>query len=139
MDSLQPGVGAGRKLCAPAAERNCEHIVKELLPLIEERVVSNAGRQTTHLLEVASGTGQHAAALAAALAAPLANLPQRHDVVIHPSDLYSQDGFGSIAAYAAEVSIEYVEVRRPVHLDCTTNFAETFRDEETGAQHVDGG
>lgn len=132
------GHGSTRKLCAPAAERNCEHILSRLVPLIEDRV-SASGRRTD-ILEVASGTGQHAAALAVALGKSerLARIETDWTVVLHPSDIPSDDGFGSIRAYAQDVDDAHVEMREPISLDCTCDsFVEMFR-AEAGRDHVDG-
>lgn len=57
----------GNRMAAPAAARNQEAILKELLPRLP---------RTGAVLEIASGTGQHVAALAA----------HRPDLVFYPTD-----------------------------------------------------
>ena len=80
---------------SPAAERNARPILQVLQPLLAAR-----GRA----LEVASGTGQHVAAFAAALP----------DWTWQPSDLHD-DHFDSIAAWCAQANVH--NVRAPVRLD----------------------
>ena len=78
-----------------AAERNARPILQILQPLLPAR-----GRA----LEVASGTGQHVAAFAAALPG----------WTWQPSDLHD-DHFDSIAAWCAQAGVR--NVRAPVRLD----------------------
>ena len=80
---------------SPAAERNALPILQVLQSLLPDR-----GRA----LEVASGTGQHVAALAVALPG----------WTWQPSDLHG-DHFDSIAAWCAQAGVR--DVRAPVRLD----------------------
>ncbi|MGP1629674.1 MAG: DUF938 domain-containing protein [Giesbergeria sp.] len=80
---------------SPAAERNSAPILLRLRALLGA---------SGEALEIASGTGQHAAAFAAAL-------PGWH---WQPSD-WQAEGFGSIAAWAAQAGAANVQV--PVRLD----------------------
>ncbi|SDZ05111.1 Protein of unknown function [Jannaschia faecimaris] len=65
--SVAPVADVDGRMTAPAAERNRDAILKVLLPKLP---------RVGGVLEVASGTGQHIAALAA----------HRPDLVFHPSD-----------------------------------------------------
>jgi hypothetical protein len=90
------------KKVAPAAERNKEPILKVLA-----RVLPPSGR----LLEVASGTGQHAVHFAAGLPA----------WQIQPSDL-AEDNLASIQAWADEAALP--NLLPPVRLDvCAPGWA----------------
>ncbi|HHH28608.1 MAG TPA: DUF938 domain-containing protein [Polyangiaceae bacterium] len=80
---------------APAAERNKEVIVEVLAAEL---------RNPCTLLEIASGTGQHAVHIAG-------RLPH---VVVQPSDV-SVEAVASIAAYRAEAALD--NLRAPVTLD----------------------
>ena len=80
---------------SPAAERNALPILQVLQPLLAPR-----GRA----LEVASGTGQHVAAFAAALPG----------WTWQPTDLHD-DHFDSIAAWCAQAGVH--NARAPVRLD----------------------
>jgi len=92
---LTPGHPDGR-LVAPAAARNCQPIVAALQPLL-------AGR-TGLALEIGSGTGQHAAALAHALPA----------LDWQPSDPHDEH-LASIRAWAAHAG--HANLRPPLRLD----------------------
>jgi SAM-dependent methyltransferase len=94
----------GSKLFAPSADRNVDAIVA-----LVHGVAPAQGRA----LEIASGTGQHVTALAAAL-------PQ---LTWHPSEL-ATDRIASIDAYAAEV--ELPNLHAALFLDATqTGWAAT--------------
>ncbi|WP_299415946.1 DUF938 domain-containing protein [uncultured Sulfitobacter sp.] len=91
MTSLPPSASVatqttGGKLCAPSALRNAP-VITALL----RDVAPPAGRA----LEIASGTGQHITALAAAI-------PQ---ISWHPSEI-AADRIASIDAYAAEAALD---------------------------------
>ncbi|MCX7567351.1 DUF938 domain-containing protein [Sulfitobacter sp. F26169L] len=90
--------GDGPKLCAPSAIRNTPAIVACL-----DSVAPQSGRA----LEIASGTGQHITALAAAI-------PGLH---WHPSEI-AQDRIDSINAYAQDASLDNLHPARL--LDATT-------------------
>jgi SAM-dependent methyltransferase len=77
------GTGAEAKQVAPAAERNKGPIIEVLQRL--------AGGDAVRMLEVASGTGQHAAHFVSQLPA----------VSVQPTD-FAPDALASIAAYRAE-------------------------------------
>lgn len=83
------------KRFAPAAERNTAPIVEVLARFVPE---------TGRLLELASGTGQHAVAFARAFSG----------LEIQPSDL-DPGALASIEAYRAELGLE--NLRAPVELD----------------------
>jgi SAM-dependent methyltransferase len=87
------------KRYAPATDRNRHPILGVLRPLLSEGAV---------VLEVASGTGQHAAFFAAALPG----------VVWQPSDL-DEDGLASIEAWRAEAALP--NLRAPVVLDAAAD------------------
>jgi SAM-dependent methyltransferase len=89
--------GVDRRRHAPAAERNRQPILEVLA-----RVLPLSGE----ILEIASGTGQHAAYFAAAL-------PW---LVWQPSER-DEDAFASIAAWAAADKLE--NVRAPLRIDVT--------------------
>lgn len=93
---------------APATERNREPILEVLSPLLPEG---------TLVLEVASGTGQHAAFFAGALPG----------VVWQPTDL-DPENRASIEAYRAEAGLP--NLRAPLALDAT---AERWPVERAGA------
>lgn len=82
-----------RKVAA-AAERNQEVILQVMKPLLQP---------SSRILEVASGTGQHAAAFGRAL-----------DCTIQPSDMVTDD-FDSIRAWSSDLD----NVLDPIQLDCT--------------------
>ncbi len=85
------------KRSAPAAERNCCVIVDALKEWVPE---------TGRLLEIASGTGQHALAFAEAFTS----------LEIQPTEL-QPDGLESIEAYRAEADLDHLMA--PVELDVT--------------------
>ena len=96
----EPGAAApGAKLSAPAALRNRGPILNVLSRVLPPRGL---------VLEVASGTGEHAAHFAAALP----------DLAWQPSEVDPQL-LGSIAAYAAESGAP--SLRLPIHLDVTAH------------------
>ena len=151
MDSLQNNGEEPKKLVAAAAERNCPHIVEVVLPFLVDQTVEGVdGRQRVTLLEVASGTGQHAFAIASALSeravestGSTGSTGRTGPFVVQPSDLYSEDGFESIRAYASDHRRRYhqtqdtVRMEDPISLDCTSpTFVEEFR-QRTGEDHVD--
>jgi tRNA G46 methylase TrmB len=86
-----------RRRHAPAAERNRQPILEVLARVLPER---------GEVLEIASGTGQHAAYFAAALPA-LVWQPSERDV----------EAFASIAAWAEVEKLE--NVRAPLRIDVT--------------------
>lgn len=89
----------GGKLLAPSALRNRAAIVD---------LVTTLAPSSGHVLEIASGTGQHIVALAEAL-------PHLH---WHPSEI-AEDRIDSINAYATEAGLDNL---RPAQLlDATTN------------------
>jgi hypothetical protein len=83
--------------CAPAAERNRQPILEVLARVLPER---------GEILEIASGTGQHAAYFAASLPS-LVWQPSERDAAAFPS----------IAAWAASAKLE--NVRAPLRIDVT--------------------
>lgn len=89
------------KRYAPATERNRDHIVAVLRDLLPQQGT---------VLEVASGTGEHAVHLAAAFP----------HLTWQPSD-YDAAGLASIAAWAAESGLS--NIRPPVRIDAS---AETW-------------
>jgi SAM-dependent methyltransferase len=84
---------------APAAARNREPILEVLRSLLPERGL---------VLEIASGTGEHAAFIA----------PRLPNIVWQPSDA-EPDMRHSIAAWAAEVDAP--NLRPPLTIDCTVD------------------
>jgi SAM-dependent methyltransferase len=86
-----------RRRCAPAAERNRQPILDVLARVLPER---------GEILEIASGTGQHAAYFAAALPS----------LVWQPSER-EVEAFASIAAWAEAEKLE--NVRAPLRIDVT--------------------
>lgn len=108
MSALPPNASVatpleGGKLCNPSAQRNAVAIVQMVCSVAPPR-----GRA----LEIASGTGQHVAALATALP----------DLEWHPTDV-AQERLTSIDAYAARLP----NVRPARHLDAAAqNWAVDF-------------
>jgi SAM-dependent methyltransferase len=96
-DSAALDASVDARRCAPSASRNAEPILAELRRHAPER-----GR----LLEIASGTGQHAAAFAATLP----------DLDWQPSDA-NPDALTSIRAWVAAAGL--ANLRDPVLLDAT--------------------
>lgn len=92
--SAEAPAGAGARLCAPAAQRNAAPLLEALRALLPAPSSSSA---PLRVLEVASGSGQHAAAFAEALA-PRVGLWQATDV--SPASLASIDAHRSGAAGA---------------------------------------
>lgn len=86
-----------RKVAA-AAERNQEVILQVMKPLLQP---------SSRILEVASGTGQHAAAFGRAF-----------DCTIQPSDMVTDD-FDSIRAWSSGLD----NVLDPIQLDCTQEYS----------------
>lgn len=77
--------------CSPAAERNSAPIFERLSPLVDE--LQQQHPQVT-LLEVASGTGQHAAYFAA----------HHPHLLIQPTDLHTEEAEG-VASWAREANV----------------------------------
>jgi len=90
--------GADGKLCAPSAERNCDPICD---------LVALYGPGEGRALELASGTGQHAVALARRLPA----------LTWQPSDV-AQERLASIRAWVTEAGLP--NLRDPVEIDATS-------------------
>jgi SAM-dependent methyltransferase len=90
-------VSADGRLDAPPFHRNCEPIGSVLAPLLE-------GAESADVLEVGSGTGQHAAAYARRFPA----------IIWWPSD-YDEAHLRSIAAWRREAKL--ANLRPPVRLD----------------------
>jgi SAM-dependent methyltransferase len=91
--------GPPMKRHAPATERNRGPILEVLRPLLREGAL---------VLEVASGTGQHAAFFAAAMS----------DIVWQPSDV-DPANLASIEAWRAEAAA--ANLRAPLQLDATAD------------------
>jgi SAM-dependent methyltransferase len=89
------GCGDSSKKVAAAAERNKEAIVQVVQPLLQP---------SSRLLEIASGTGQHASSFGRAL----------KDCIIQPSDMVIDD-FESIRAWSSDLD----NVLDPILIDCT--------------------
>ena len=89
------GCGDSSKKVAAAAERNKEVIVQVVQPLLQP---------SSRLLEIASGTGQHASSFGRAL----------KDCIIQPSDMVIDD-FESIRAWSSDLD----NVLDPILIDCT--------------------
>ena len=144
MDTLHGpdgGEADRRKLVAAAAERNQASILDVIMPHLHRQRVERAGGRVD-VLEVASGTGQHAFAIARALSEqPIESVstetPGPVTVVIQPSDLPSEDGFNSIRAYAADHRRRHqkegiaVAMEDPIALDCSSD--DMVREARTGA------
>lgn len=88
--SARSGQPSDRRLCSPSAERNIAPISEALGPIL--------GSATGLVLEIGSGTGQHAAALAAAFPA----------LRWQPSDPFEVH-LDSIRAWAAEAALPNLE------------------------------
>jgi SAM-dependent methyltransferase len=97
----QLGSLAGGRLFSPSAARNAQPIVGTLDPLL-------AGASGT-VLEVGSGTGQHAAALAAAFPS----------LDWQPSEK-SEEDFDSILAWMADTGLP--NLRAPIRLDAAASW-----------------
>ncbi len=146
LHSLHGGELERRKLVAAAAERNKHAILEALVP-VAHRIIERADERVD-VLEVASGTGQHAFAIAEALSSqPLESAVSASTptvpVFIHPSDLPSDDGFGSIRAYAADHRNRRlrdgvaVTMEHPIPLDCSSPEMVRVARQAAGVDHFD--
>ncbi len=138
---LHGGEVERRKLVAAAAERNQQAILAVIMPVLNRQRVGRAGERVD-VLEVASGTGQHAFAIAQALSErPAESGAALGPVIVHPSDLPSEDGFGSIRAYAADHRSrhhkEEITMEDPIALDCSSDEMVRVARKSAGVDHFD--
>ncbi|KAF2352360.1 Protein of unknown function DUF938 [Trinorchestia longiramus] len=93
------------KMCAAAATRNSGPIAEVLEMVLKDMLGDCHG--PTKILEIASGTGQHASYFASRF----------QNIVIQPSE-YDTCSLSSIAAYAADHATSG-RVLPPLHIDVT--------------------
>jgi SAM-dependent methyltransferase len=145
MDTLhgfRGGEAERRKLVAAAAERNQHAILEVIMPVLNRRRIERASERVD-VLEVASGTGQHAFAIAKAVSEQHVESGAPGPVIVHPSDLPSEDGFGSIRAYAADHRNRCVRdgitvtMEDPIALDCSSEEMVRVAREGAGVDHFD--
>lgn len=104
MDARSGGTPLDRRLCAPAAERNKQPILQELLRLLPQ----SCDGEPLRFLEVSSGTGQHISAFAQAM-------PNWH---FTPTEL-TRENFDSIEDYC-RFPTALSNVSEPQQLDTTS-------------------
>lgn len=127
MDSVSRG-DIGQRQIAAAAERNTQPILDVLVPRLRNLSASKGSDSPSILLEVASGTGQHAAAYAMALNKNIDKHPSSCPWIIQPSD-QDEAQWDSIKAWAEWVACNNGDqepsssrlVLDPIRLDCRSN------------------